>query len=178
MSREHYLTVQNSSRETYARGRLHLDATTTRENHAFAFYPPPYDKLANFMAEGSMRFEKTGNKISVAYVTWRSNRSYDHASSYILNFNNDGGYEISQWRDGTPFAIAAYSSSSLFNRGETSENTFRIVAYGSLFDIYINDKFLIGFEDEYLDLGTIGLFTGRGCYVTFDDIKIWDAILK
>ena len=73
------------------------------------------------------------------------------------------------------FFITKGATTPLLNRGLT-KNKFRIVAYGSKFDIYINDEFLIGFEDELFDKGTVGFTAKMGCYLTIDNVKIWEAV--
>jgi hypothetical protein len=178
MSRNRYLTAENSARDTYASGELHLDATKTKMKHAYAIYPPPFDKLTNFILEGEIKFAKNGNKSNRAEIAFRANKPYFHSDGYILYINNDGGYRVDIRRDGAGFPVAEFSSSPILNRGVTAENTFKIVAYGSLFDIYINDKLLLGFEHEMFDRGTIWLLVLKGGYATFDNIKVWEATLK
>ena len=68
-------------------------------------------------------------------------------------------------------------SSPAIHRGQLV-NHFRIISYGSKFDFYLNDKFVIGLEDELWEKGTIGFQANAGSHVTVDDITIWQAVEK
>ena len=63
------------------------------------------------------------------------------------------------------------------NRNE-GKNKFKIVAYGSKFDCYLNDHFIIGFEDEFFEKGSIGFQVNSYGYSTVDNVMLWEAIKR
>lgn len=46
------------------------------------------------------------------------------------------------------------------------------------FSCYFNDEFVIGFEDESLEKGRPGFMAESYGYVTVDDVKICEAVMK
>ena len=90
----------------------------------------------------------------------------------MLYLNADAQYAVSV--DGNEYNnfLIPYTSTQLLKRG-MSENKFKIIAFGSKFDIYVNDKYLISFEDELYTQGTLGLLAKQGASVTVSNISIW-----
>ena len=120
------------------------------------------------------KIEERYNKFNVVL---RNNGGYQSGDSYNFYWHDEGGFAIYQWRLANPFELVPLQSTPAINRGE-SRNTFRVVTYGSRFDCYLNDEFVIGFEDESLEKGHIGFMVAFYGYATVDDVKIWEAVKK
>jgi hypothetical protein len=54
-------------------------------------------------------------------------------------------------------------------------NVIKVVAIGPKFDFYINDAYVLSFEDENYEAGGIALFVESGCRVQFDNVKVWSV---
>jgi hypothetical protein len=172
-----YLSVTNGQGESYISGKLHLNALQRKAGHAYCFYPQPFDKLENVIIEGEIEFQETKNKYNKVDIVVRSNGDYILNNSYSFYFNNDGQYEVSLNITGRKYPIITLQSTPYLNRG-AAKNKFQIVAYGPKFDFYLNDNFVIGFEHESLEKGTIGFRAGWGSYITVDNVKVWEALKK
>jgi hypothetical protein len=172
-----YLSVTNGQGESYISGKLHLNALQRKAGHAYCFYPQPFDKLENLIIDGEIEFQETKNKYNKADIVMRSNSDYSLHNSYLFFFNNDGKYSVDLSINGKRFPIIPFQSTPYLNRGAT-KNKFRIVAYDSMFDFYLNDNFIAGFEHELLEKGAIGFMAGWGSYITVDNVKVWEAIKK
>ena len=173
-----YLYVTNGQGESYINGKLHLNALQRKTGHAYCFYPQPFTQLENIIFEGDIEFQETKNKYNKAEVVIRSNNEYgDNAYCYSFFINNDGGYEVILLIKGKNYPIIRLQSTPFLNRGAV-KNKFQIVAYGPNFDFYLNDNFVIGFEHELLEKGTIGFKANSGSYITVDNVNVWEAIKK
>lgn len=177
MEDKQHLSASQNKGDTYIDGALHLNATHRDLGHAFAFYPAQFNNLTNFIFEGEIEFRKTGKRYNGIDICFRLNGPYLDLNAYRLFINNDGKYEIRLGRFASRFHIVTYQPTPLLNRGNI-KNKFRIVAYGSKFDIYINDGFLIGFEHELLEKGNIGFMVEFGGYAAVDNVKVWEAAKK
>ena len=177
MQQNRYLSVTNGQGESYINGRLQLNALHRKAGHAYCFYPRPYDQLENIIFEGDIEFLETKNKYNKADVVFRSNMEYINQDAYKLFFNNDGGYEVSLLIDGRSNQLINLQSTPYLNRG-AKKNRFRIVAYEEKFDLYLNDNFVIGFEHEMLEKGTVGFWAPYASYIAVSNVKIWEAIKK
>ena len=172
------LSVRSGQGDAYIGGKLHLNALALKTGHAYCFYPQPFTQLENIIIDGDIEFQETKNKYNKADVLFRSNKEYGaNASTYSVYFNNDGGYEVDLIISGKSYPLIKLQTTPFLNRG-AAKNKFQIVAYGSKFDFYLNDNFIVGFEHESLVKGTIGFRAGWGGYVTVDNVKIWEAIIK
>jgi len=98
-------------------------------------------------------------------------------NAYRFFFNNYGGYEVALLVNGRNNPLIALQSTPYLNRG-AKKNHFRIVAYEAKFDLYLNDNFIIGFEHEMLEKGTIGFRAPFSSYIAVSNVKIWEAINK
>ena len=173
-----YLSVTNGQGESYISGKLHLNALQRKAGHAYCFYPQPFTQLENIIFEGDIEFRETKNKYNKAEIVTRSNNEYgDNAYCYSFFINNDGGYEVILLIKGKNYPIIRLQSTPYLNRG-SKNNQFKIVAYGSKFDFYLNDNFIVGFEHESLEKGTIGFRAPWGSYITVNNVKVWEAIKK
>jgi len=172
-----YLSPTSNAGEDYIGGKLHLNATQLTVGQVYCYYPAPFDNLENFMLEGTVEFQPIQWKYNRFSVVLRNAGEYPNNSSYNFFWNNQGAFAVYQWRIGTNFTLVPLQSSPAIQRGE-SQNTFRIVAYGSKFDFYLNDEFIVGFEDELLEKGQIGFLTEAYGYATVDDVKLWEAVKK
>ena len=172
-----YLSVSNGQGESYINGKLHLNALQRKTGHAYCFYPQPFDKLENLIMDGEIEFQETKNKYNKADIVIRSNSDYLLNNSYLFYINNDGKFEVALSINGKRYPIIPLQSTPYLNRGAV-KNKFQIVAYGPKFDFYLNDNFVIGFEHEALEKGTIGFRAGWGGYITVDNVNIWEAIKK
>jgi Curli production assembly/transport component CsgG len=178
MQQNQYLSVKNGQGESYIDGRLQLNALQRKAGHAYCFYPRPYDQLENFIFEGDIEFLETKNKYNKADVVFRSNMEYGASQyAYSFFFNNDGGYEVDLFIDGRNNKIISIQSTPYLNRG-AKKNRFRIVAYETKFDLYLNDNFVTGFEHEMLEKGTVGFMALYASHIAVSNVKIWEAIKK
>ncbi|NWF56678.1 MAG: hypothetical protein HXY45_17985 [Syntrophaceae bacterium] len=174
MDDRQYLSVQQGMGESYHEGKLHLNATHRNSSHAYTYYPAPFDQLDNFIWEGEVEFRKTQAQYSRIDLVFRSTRDYATLECYMFFFNSDGGYSVHLAKLGRYFNIIPFTSTPLLNRG-TQPNKFRIVAHGDKVDMYLNEGFLIGFENESIEKGTVGFQAHWGTYALVDNVKIWEA---
>jgi Curli production assembly/transport component CsgG. len=178
MENKKFLSVSNGQGESYKNGQLHINSLLRKSGHAYCFYPQPFTQLENIIFEGNIEFQETKSKYNKADVVIRSNKEYgDNAFGYSFFINNDGGYEVDLLIKGKNYPIIRLQSTPFLNRG-AANNKFRIVAYDSKFDFYLNDNFIVGFEHELLEKGTIGFKALNGSYITVDNVKVWEAIKK
>ena len=175
MQNRKYLSPNSNNAEDYMNGQLHLDATHLTAGHCYAYYPAPFDRLDNFIMEGTVEFQPIAEKYNKFSVVFRSRGDYTSSDNYNFYWNDEGSFAVYIWQLSNPFELVPLQATPSINRGE-SVNTFRIVAYGSKVDCYINDEFVTAFEDESLEKGQIGFMTGSYSYVTIDDFKIWEAV--
>lgn len=172
MEKRKYLSPTSNRNEDYIKGELHLDATHLNSGQAYCYYPTPFDNLGDFIIEGEVEFQEVEDKYNRFSVEFRSKGERESGSSYSFFWNDEGSFAVYKDMIGNPFPLISLQSSPAINRGE-SKNKFRVVAYGSRFDCYLNDEFIVGFEDELLEKGKIGLLVDYGGYATIDNIKIW-----
>jgi hypothetical protein len=178
MENKKFLSVSNGQGESYKNGQLHINSLQRKSGHAYCFYPQPFTQLENIIFEGNIEFQETKSKYNKADVVIRSNKEYgDNAFGYSFFINNDGGYEVDLLIKGKNYPIIRLQSTPFLNRG-AANNKFRIVAYDSKFDFYLNDNFIVGFEHELLEKGTIGFKALNGSYIAVDNVKVWEAIKK
>jgi hypothetical protein len=173
MQKHQYLSVMYNEDDSYKHGKLNIASPLKSSYPAFCFYPPPFNQLQNFILEGKIEFNKVENRNSYFKIYFRSNTEPSKQfKGYVLYLNADAQYAVSL--DGNEYNnyFISYTSTPHLNRG-TSENKFKIIAYGSKFDIYINDKYLISFEDELYTQGTIGLLAKQGTSASISNISIW-----
>jgi hypothetical protein len=78
---------------------------------------------------------------------------------------------------GSKNAIIPLQTTPYLNRG-AKKNRFKIVAYNSKFDLYINDQFIAGFEHELLEKGAIGFKVSFMSYVIVSGVRVWEAVKK
>jgi hypothetical protein len=176
MKKNQYLFVELNEGDSYRRGKLKMTSSLTSSNPARCFYPPPFNELQNFIIEGEMEFDKVierGNNCFKFYFR-SNNRQGKQFRGYVLLFNAYGQYAVSIQEVAKEYYIVPFTSTPYLNRGE-SENKFKIVAYDSKFDIYVNDKYLVSFEDEQGSQGTVGLMARQGTSTTVSNITIWQA---
>jgi hypothetical protein len=178
MNQNQYLSVKNGEGESYINGKLHLNALQRKAGHAYCFYPQPFDQLSNIIFEGDVEFQETKNKYNKFDAVFRSNKEYGvNEYDYSFFFNNDGGYEVDLSIKGSKNAIIPLQSTPYLNRG-AKKNSFRIVAYDSKFDLYLNDQFIAGFEHELLEKGAIGFKVSFKGHVTVSGVRVWEAVKK
>lgn len=171
MKQKQYLSASLSKGESYRSGVFHLNASDRKLYHAYAFYPIPFDRLADFIFEGDIEFQTEAKRSSGIDICFRSNGSYVDLNAYRLYLGSDGNFEVRFSRHATRFGVIPLQSTPLIRRG-AEKNTFRIVARGGKFDIYINGSFLVSFEEETLDTGAIGFMVDAGGYVTVDNVTV------
>jgi hypothetical protein len=174
MRSKKYLAPSHNKGKAYIGGKLHLNGTHRKFGHVWCFYPSPFDTLSNFIVEGEVGLQKSNISPTLFAVILRADPDYEYGNAYSLQWTNNGMFGLNKHRFGAGFKYTL-ESSSLINRGKSS-NKFRIVAYDSKFDFYMNDEFLAGFTDESYEMGTIGFAAKFGTHYTVDNIKIWKAI--
>lgn len=167
-----YLSPLNTQGEYYVDGKLLLDNTSGKTYHAYCYYPSPFDNLDDFILEVDIEFLKIQNIYNKISISIRDDRDYHSGNSYSFMINDEGGFQISQFKFGDIIPIVPVQPSPHIKRGE-SKNTLRIVAIDSKFDFYINDKFAISFEEETIRRGGIGIYLEQYSKATVDDLKIW-----
>ena len=177
MQSRKYLSPSYNNSDDYRDGKLHLDATHLTAGHCYAYYPTPFDRLDDFIMEGTVEFQPITEKYNKVSVAFRSRGDYTSSDNYNFYWNDEGSFAVYIWQLSNPFELVPLQATPTLNRGE-SVNTFRIVAYGSKVDCYINNEFVTAFEDETLEKGQIGFMAGSYSYMTIDDVKIWEAVKK
>ena len=175
MKKKKYLSVTYNCGESYVDGKLSLCATNINSGHVYTFYPLPYNNLQNFIMEGDIEFKKINSTYNRFEVLFRSNGEYIQSLSYSLYWHSQGQYGIYLYYLGQLFNLLPLQGTPAINTG-TGLNHFKIVAYGSKFDFYMNDQFLAGMEDERLEKGYVGFEADFGGFSTVNNIKIWDAV--
>ncbi|MBD3308534.1 hypothetical protein GF339_19060 [candidate division KSB3 bacterium] len=175
MEQRKYLSPTYNNTDDYINGELHLDASHKTSGHVYCYYPIPFDMLENIIIEGVMEFQPIEGHYNRFNVVLRNNGEYHSSDSYNFYWHDEGGFAVYRWRLSNPFDLVELQASPAIHRGE-ARNTFRIVAYGSKFDWYLNDEFVIGFDDEFLEKGRVGFMVDSGGYATVDDVKIWEAV--
>ncbi len=173
-----YLSVNRGKGNAYDGGKLNLNAMHIQAGHAYSLYPQPYDQLSNFILEGEIEFKESARNINTASVAFRSNHPYPQSNCYRITISHNGKYEIYRMQNGMIVKRFFPLQSNPYLKRGNSVNFFRIVAYESRFDFYLNEHFVGGFEDELLPQGAIGFLAFHGSNVTFDNIKIWEAVLQ
>ncbi|MBI5847616.1 MAG: hypothetical protein HZB31_06650 [Nitrospirae bacterium] len=171
MTQKQYLSASSGKGESYSSGVFHLNASDRKIYHAYAFYPIPFDHLTDFIFEGEIEFQSEAKRSSGIDICSRSNGLYADLNAYRLYLGSDGNFEVRFSRNGARFGIIPLQSTPLIRRG-LEKNTFRIVALGSKFDIYVNGFFLVSFEDEMFDAGAIGFMVDAGGYVTVNKVTV------
>ena len=175
MEQRKYLSPTYNQGDDYVEGKLHLNGIHLTAGHTYSYYPTPFDKLENFIIEGAVEFQPIEEKYNKFSVIFRSKGDYHNSDNYNFYWHDEGAFAIYHWRLSNPFELVPLQASPAINRG-VARNTFRVVAYGSKFDCYLNDEFVIGFEDETLEKGQIGFMVEFYGYSTIDDVKIWEAV--
>lgn len=177
MERKKYLSPTYNSGESYVYGKLNLCSTNNNSGHTYAFYPMPFNNLRDFIMEGEVEFKPVKAEYNRFDVVFRCNGNYLQEIAYSFFWQNQGSFAVYFDSMGQLFTLANLQGSSAINRG-TGMNRFRIVAAGSKFDLYLNDQFIIGFEDERLEKGCVGFECASGGHVTVDNVKIWEIAQK
>jgi hypothetical protein len=127
--------------------------------------------------EGDVEFRKVKAEYNRFDIVIRCNGNYLQEVAYTLFWQDKGSFAVYFTSMGQIFNLVPLQASSAINRGE-AVNRFKIVAYGSKFDFYLNDQFVVGFEDERLEKGVVGFECANGGHVMVDNVKIWDAVKK
>ncbi len=170
MQNNKHLSPQGNTGEDYLNGKLNLDGRNKNRGYVKCYYSAPYDQLTDCVIEVEMKFEKASNKYNMVDIGVRRTPG----NCYSFCFDDEGRYKILKWLSYKAFEIVPYQTTTAIKRGE-SVNTFCIVALGSRFDFYLNNEFVIGFEDEYYEEGALGFATPAPGYITIDDVKIWEV---
>jgi hypothetical protein len=173
MQKKQYLTAVYNSGNSYDNGKLNLCATNITSGHVYAYYPLPFNNLQNFIMEGDVDFKKITADFNRIEVVFRCNGNYLQETAYSFFWQNHGEFSVYMSSMGQIFKLVPLQSSPAINRGEGS-NHFKIVALGSRFDLYLNDQFIVGFEDERLEKGYVGFECGADGFVNIDNVKIWE----
>ncbi|MBN2093334.1 hypothetical protein JW964_27165 [candidate division KSB1 bacterium] len=181
MVKKKYLTAGNSQGNSYRDGKFILDITHRNSAHAHAGYPAPLDTLKNFIVEGEAEFLPVNNKYNRIRIIFRYDNGYTRPAADVNSYNfyirADGIYALDLIRGGKLFPILQATSSPVIKRGN-AVNTFKIVGYESTFDCYLNDQFIVGFEHELFERGTIGFLVNATGKCAVDNVKIWKAVKK
>lgn len=177
MERKTYLSPTYNSGDSYVGGKLNLCSTNNNSGHTYAYYPMPYNNLRDFIMEGDVEFMRIKADYNRFDVVFRCNGNYLQEVAYTYYWQDKGSFAVYLTSMGQLFNLVQLQGSSAINRGE-SVNHFKIVAYGSKFDLYLNDQFVIGFEDERLEKGYVGFECASGGHVRVDNVKIWEVSQK
>jgi hypothetical protein len=173
MQKHQYLFVMNNDGDSYQQGKFNLVTLPKSNYRACGFYPPPFDKLQNFILEGEIEFKDVQAINSYLKIYFRSEiEKSKQYKGYVLYLNGNSQYTISIDGNENNNYIIPVASTPHLNKG-TARNRFKIIANDSKFDIYINDKYLMSFEDELYTQGMIGLLAQPGISVNISNISIW-----
>lgn len=175
MKKHQYLSVMRNDGNSYRGGKLSIVSPLKSSGSAFCFYPSPFDKLRNFIVEGKVELSPVegGNNCFKLYFRadgWNSRQF----KGYTFMFDSDGRYALCIDGNERNNYIIPFTATPLLNR-KSSENKFKIVVYDTKFDIYINDQYLVSFEDELYTRGSIGLMARQGTSATVSTITVWKA---
>jgi len=173
MQKQRYLSVAHNDGDSYENGKLNISSPLKNNAPAFCFYPSPFNQLQNFILEGEMEFNKLEGRYNYVKIYIRSTcEASKQFKGYALYLKADGQYAVSI--DGNEYNnfFIPFTSTRHLNQGKVP-NRFRIVAEGSRFDIYVNDTYLVSFEDELYTQGTIGLLAKQGTSAAFSNVSLW-----
>lgn len=173
MERKTYLSPTYNSGSSYVSGKLNLCSTNNNSGHTYAYYPMPYNTLRDFIMEGDVEFRKVTADYNRFDVVFRCNGNYLQEVAYTYYWQDKGSFAVYLTSMGQLFNLVPLQGSSAINRGE-AVNRFRIIAAGSKFDLYLNDQFVVGFEDERLEKGYVGFECASGGHVMIDNVRIWE----
>ena len=173
MEKIKYLAPVNSKGDAYIDGKLSLNATALNTGQAVASYPAPFNELRDFVVEWEMEYKlyNPGGINCGVYI--RSNLVQGNQDSYCLMASDDGRFFIGYYKGSVLTYVIKPESCPHLNRGGKI-NRFKMVAKGAQFDVYINDNYVLSFEDEKYDQGGISLITTVKNHVMFDNVKIWE----
>jgi hypothetical protein len=167
-----YLSPKYNKGEGYIDGHLELDATVRKSGQTYGYYPSPFDTLSNFIMTADMRFLVSGG--ASAGITIRCTDPVNNDNKYNLYITDNGRIFIGVITNKTAQFIVNGESSPALNRNGKN-NTLKVVAVGPQFDFYINDTYVLSYEDENYETGSVGPFVEHGCRVQFDNVKIWSV---
>lgn len=170
------LSPVSSQADAYEGGALVLDSRHLGGGHAYAFYGTALKPVNDFVYEVDVELAKDRNSRTNLY--FRSDGEYAKGNCYTLFFNADGSFEIARFRLGTVNVFIPYRASPAFKQGLGETNEIRIVGVGGVFDIYANDQFVAGFEDEWYESGTFGFGANAGSYAEYDNVRVWSVKKK
>ncbi|MEW6778155.1 MAG: CsgG/HfaB family protein [Bdellovibrionota bacterium] len=179
MEGDRYLQISSGTGnrgDPYRDDEVFLDASDVERGHVFAFYGAPAQDLGDFIFEGDIAFEPETRGWGAAHFVFRSNREYVNAEGYVFFFTNEGVFDISYLRNGIGISILKAEPSPLLARGSKGDvRRIRLVAAGSQYDLYVDGKFLVGFEQEMLEGGGIGLWALQRTCLSLDNVKVWSV---
>jgi hypothetical protein len=100
--------------------------------------------------------------------------SDDLQHSYLVRINGNGVVDLirvypDHWEDIAPFPL----TTDAVYKGNAA-NRLTVAASGSHLQVFVNDQFVGGAVDDYLDAGTIQIFGGAEVHVAFDFIRVYE----
>ena len=150
---------------------------TDMDTTSYRFPLCVFDGLITKDIDVSVKFRAVkGKKDQAAGILWRykDNNNYYIVRANALE-NNVVLYKVEKGirKDLKPKGSGsfAYGKKAKVPSGEW--NILRIVAKGTLFEVYLNDKKLFEVEDgTFTDAGKVGLWTKADSYTLFDDFIV------
>jgi hypothetical protein len=172
MRKDKYLSPKQNKGEGYTDGHLVLDATALKTGQSYGYYPPPFDTLTSCMITAEMRFLLSDG--SAAGMSFRCTDPVSNDDKYSLYITDNGKIFVGVIVNKIAQYIVNGESTPALNRNGES-NTLKVIAIGPRFDCYINDTYVLSFEDENYEAGAVGLFVESGGRVQFDNVRIWSV---
>lgn len=106
-------------------------------------------------------------------------RFQDRDNFYRFDISGDGYYLFSKYVDGQWETLVDWTASNAINPGVGATNVLKVSAFGPNLTLWANGQQLVSLEDDSIDAGNFGFFTGTFSdpysWVSFDNLKMWTA---
>lgn len=146
-----------------------------RQNRSSGYFIFPKKERQYDACEISCKvtFDKHKNKKQSTGIIIMATKNFSGGLFVEINSRNE--YRVQRISSGGPKAISTGKNEGWVKSKSAitkSTNIIKIKAHNKLFDLYINDKFLLTFSDIELFRGNIGLFVGPNSKCSFDYLKV------
>jgi pSer/pThr/pTyr-binding forkhead associated (FHA) protein len=103
-------------------------------------------------------------------------RFTDRENFYRFDVSGDGYFLFSKFVDGQWLTLVDWTRSEFINAGGAA-NILKVSAFGPYITLWANGQQLVSLEDDSLQRGNFGFFTGTFAdptsWVSFDNLKMW-----
>ena len=105
----------------------------------------------------------------------------DKDNLYELSINGNSSYVVRKQIEDEWIDITEWTSSEAI-KGVGEVNRIRLVSYQGTYILYVNDQYVVEFTDDSFVSGDIALLTAAydnpPVRSTFDNIKVWDVVVR